>query len=265
MPAPSSPAQKLKRNITLFLLAALALNLVFWMGSKDVFIKWRGVPPLPSKTGVLMMTLGDIEFSYRLGALTLQQLGDSGGQTTALKDYDYAALAKWFWLLNELDPASDHVPLLAAYYFGAVEDPEKISHVVNYLGTIGQNPYGSKWRWLVQAILQARHKMKDLDLALELSYKLSKMEPIGDVLPHWARQMPAFVLAAKGDKEDSRRVIEEMLLTSEHFHPNEVRFMKDYLTRELGVPAQEVEELMKRRTLPISEDLGVPKPSQQAR
>lgn len=251
--------------LTLCIFLCLALNVAFWAGSRVMYVKWRGVPPVPSRTGALMMTLGDIELSFRLGALALQSLGDGGGQVSAMKDYDYPKLGKWFWLLNELDPASDHVPMLAAYYFGASQEPKDVAVLVDYLGTVGQSPYGSKWRWLVQAVLMARHKMDDLDLALDLATKLSKMQPVDDTLPHWARQMPAFVLAARGDKEDARRVIEDMLLTSERFHPNEVRFMQSYLVEELGATHEEVEALMKKRQLPVREDLPATKDPVQIR
>lgn len=247
------------RVLWLWLFSFLALNVVFWAGAHRVYIKWGGVPPVPSKNGALAMSLGDTELSFRLGALALQGLGDGGGRTARMTDYDYKKLDSWFWLLYQLDPASDHVPLLAAYYFSSTPRKEDIAILVNYLGTVGQIPYGNKWRWLAQAVLLARHKMKDLDVALDLAYKLSKMEPIGDTLPHWARQMPAFVLAAKGDKEDARKLIEEMLLTSENFHRNEVNFMKAYLVEQLGVSPEEVDALMKKRTLPMREDLPMPK------
>lgn len=237
----------LKRNINIALYAALGLNVLFWIGSSDVFSRWEGVPPVPSKEGALIMGLGDAQFSYRFGAITLQGLGDGGGQVTPLKDYDYEKLGQWFWLLHGLDPASNDVPMLAAYYFGGTPVPKDVAVVVDYLGVIGQNPAGNKWRWLAHAIFLARHRMNDMDLSLDLAYKLSKMEPVGDTLPIWARQMPAFVLAEKGDKQAAREIVENILLSSQQFHPNEVNFMKGYLSEQLGVSQEEVNLLMKRR------------------
>ena len=194
-----------------------------------------------------MMGLGDSEFAYRYGALELQNLGDSGGQTTALKDYDYQELGKWFWLLDSLDPASDHVPMMAAYVFGATRVPSDVRVVYDYLAKIGDNPAGQKWRWLVHAIFLARHRLYDLDLALGLAYKLSKMQLTDDHLPDWARRMPALVLAEKGDKEDARKILEDILVSSDKIHPNEVNFMKDYLIHQLGVDPREVEAIVALR------------------
>jgi hypothetical protein len=241
-----SPART-RRNVNAAAVAILGLNFLLWMASSDIYARWEGVPPVPTHDGALMMTLGDAQFSYRFGAITLQNLGDNGGQTTPLKDYNYEKLGKWFWLLNELDPASNHVPMLAAYYFGATRTPQDVKILVDYLGKIGQNPYGNKWRWLVQAIFMARHRMNDLHTSLDLAYKLSKMQPIGDTLPEWARQMPAFVLQQQGDRQAARKIVEDLLTSSQHFHPNEVNFMKAYLVEQLGVDPKEVEQVIKMR------------------
>lgn len=236
-----------RRANNIFLLAAIAANIIFWLGSSDLYAKWEGVPPVPTHEGAVMMALGDPEFAYRLGAITLQNLGDNGGRVTPMKDYEYDKLGKWFWLLHDLDPASDHVPMLAAYYFGATRVPKDVAVVVEYLAKIGDNPAGSKWRWLVQAVFLARHRLNDLDLALDIAYKLSKMKLLDDTMPAWARQMPAFVLNEKGDRDSARKMIKSLLASSYHFHPNEVRFMADYLVETLGVDPKEVAAILKMR------------------
>ena len=240
-------ALKARRANNLLLAGALLLNILFWRGSSDLYAKWEGVPPVPSREGAVMMALGDPEFAYRLGAITLQNLGDSGGRVTPIKDYSYNMLGGWFWLLHSLDPASDHVPMLAAYYFGATRVPSDVAVVVDYLSKIGVNPVGSKWRWLVHAVFLARHRLSDPDLALDLAYKLSKMQPVGDTLPAWARQMPALILEDKGDREDARRLLKELLLSAQAFHPNEINFMVNYLVDTLGVDRAEVDGILRMR------------------
>jgi hypothetical protein len=241
-----SPAQ-LKKAINAGLLGMLALNFLFWLASSDLYARWEGVPPPPSSSGARMMTLGDAQFSYRFGAITLQNLGDGGGRVTSLRDYDYQRLGKWFWLLDSLDPASNHVPMVAAFYFGGSGTPKDVAVVVDYLATVGSNPAGNKWRWLAHAIFLARHHLKDLKLALDLAYRLAKMEPVGDTLPEWARHMPAFVLNDQGDKEAARKIVESLLLSSRRFHPNEVNFMKAWLVEQLGVDQAEVDMIIKMR------------------
>lgn len=236
-----------KRRNNFFLVLALVLNICFWFGSSDIYAKWGGVPPVPSHNGAIMMGLGDPELSFRLGALTLQNLGDSGGRVTPMRDYDYKALGEWFRLLHRLDPASDHVPMLAAYYFGGTRVPSDVAVVVDYLSYVGTNPAGVKWRWLVHAAFLARHRLHDTDRALDIAYTLSKMKLADDIMPLWARQMPAFLLTEKGDREAARKITESLLLSSNAFDPNEVNFMRAYLVEQLGVDSAEVEAIMRER------------------
>jgi hypothetical protein len=237
--------EKLAR-IKLVLGFVLALNLLFWCGSRDVYERWSGVPPVPDRTGAVLMTLGDPEFSYRALALTLQNLGDVGADTTPLKDYDYHELGKWFFLLDSLDPISDHVPYIAAYYFGATKVPKDAAVIVNYLSAVGQRPVGEKWRWLGQAVYMAQHRMYDFDLALKLAYKLAKM-PNSSTFPPWAQDMPAYVMEKKGDKDAARELMENMLLTEKNMDPAEVNNLKASLIEQLGVDPKEVEQVMRMR------------------
>lgn len=248
----------LRFRINISLACILCLNVALWYGTHETQARWGGVPPVPTKNGALIMTLGDKQFSYRFGAMTLQNLGNSGGRVTAVKDYDYKKLSQWFWLLHSLDPASNHVPMMAAYYFGATQVPEDVAEVVHYLAAVGQNPVANKWRWLVHAIFLARHRMQDTSLALDMAYVLSRMQPVGDVLPAWARQMPAFVLADKGEKESARKIIEEILMTATGLHPNEVNFMRDYLVTELDVPEKEVQQIINMRGAELMRDKDAP-------
>ena len=235
-------------SVRLALFIALGLNLALWGGSHEVDSQWGGVPPVPTLRGAVMMSLGDPEFSYRFLALALQNFGDLGGDTTPLKNYDYKRLGQWFFLLHDLDPASDHVPMVAAYYFGATKVPKDAAVVVHYLSTVGQVPVGGKWRWLAHAAYLAQHRVYDTGLALTLAYKLARMNQNGVTMPQWARQMPAFVLTSRGDKDAAKKLMEGMLVTEKNVDPAELNFMQSYLTEQLGVSPEEVQSLLRLRS-----------------
>ncbi len=220
------------------LFAVLALNVLLWMGSSYIRARWPGVPPVPQKESALAMTLGDGQFFYRFGAITLQNIGDTGGRITPLKEYDYTVLNDWFWLLNGLDARSDHIPLIAAFYFGATRVPKDVAEVVDYLSVIGDSPVGEKWRWLAHAVFLVRHRMNDVELGLELAHRLAAID--NPDMPIWARQMPAFVHAELGEKDAARAIIAGLLKTEgKRLHPNEINFMYAYLTEQLGISEEE--------------------------
>ena len=215
----------LKKKIPfLFFLSFLVANFVFWSSSHKIQAEWANVPPVPKQEKASMLALGDKELAYRSYAIMLQNLGNTGGRGVALKKYDYAKLKDWFFLTDSLNPLSDAVPMLASSYFGAVDDPQKIEHVLDYLAVAGARPEGEKWRWLGHAVFLARHIQKDNDRALELAYKLSANK--NPNLADWAKQMPAFILQDEGQSELAYKIMLNILVSNiDTLHPNEINYM----------------------------------------
>lgn len=219
-----------RKSITLELLLVVAviLNVVTWFHARFEKARWINVPPVPKIQTAGGFALGDSQFAYRTIGITLQNLGDTGGRSTAMDDYNYNDLVKWFYLADRLDPNSHFVPFLAAYYFGAARKPESLNPLLDYLAAVGQRPGGERWRWLGQAVYIARWQMQDLDKALELANILANLNQPD--LPLWTRQMPAFILNARGDKSEAADLLLEMLKdNAENIHPNEVNYTRDYI------------------------------------
>lgn len=215
-----------------FIALCVVLNIMFWFSVRDVRAKWGNVPPVPSSEYLSSMGFGDASFAYRANGIMIQNLGDTGGRYTPLKDYDYERLTEWFFLQDHLDPRSNYIPYLAGYYFSGVQIPEKFYPVLDYLKQVGQRPDGEKWRWLAQAAYVARYSMNDLDKALELANILSETAP--DDAPVWVKQMPVFVVKAKGDKELAYALTLEILKSSaDKLHPNEVNALVAYICDQI--------------------------------
>lgn len=211
-----------------FFFIFLLSNVAFWLHSRSIQVSWLNVPPAPQLETVSMAALGDKSFAYRSNALMLQNLGDIGGRTTSLKVYDFSNLKDWFLLEDSLDPHSDAVPMMAAYYYGAVKEKEQLDFILDYLEVVGQRPEGEKWRWLGHAVYLARDITKDHDRALELAYLLAenKSPDLGD----WAKQLPVFLLQGEGDSELAYKIMLNLLIDNvDKMHPIEINYMKDYI------------------------------------
>ncbi len=237
-----------EKIIKIMLGVAVLVNTLTWFYARDVQARWANVPPVPDEIGATSFALGDKQFAYRTLGLMLQNMGDAGGRSTPLQDYDYDELTKWLFLMDRLDPKSDHIPYLASYYFGGVQKPEMLRPMMDYFVAVGNTSYGEKWRWLAQGAYLARFRMNDLDKALEMANTLAKIEK--DDMPFWARQMPAFILTAKGEKEAAYAIMLETLKSSaEKLHPNEVNAMRAYIcTRIL--------DITEARANPLCEDIS---------
>lgn len=226
------------QGIAWFVLFALvAVNIATWYSVRDVKGRWTNVPPVPSLAGAGAGTLGDLQLAYRSYGLILQNLGSTGGRTESLKNYNYDRLKDWFFLTWALDNKSNYVPYMAAYYFGAVEDNKKLKPLIDYLEIAGQGAEGEKWRWLAHAVYLARYKMNDMNRALEMANKLAASKD--ETLPAWAKQMPAFVNEAKGDKQAAYEIMLNVLKTEGDKMPvQEVNFMLDYICKRVLDEAQ---------------------------
>lgn len=173
--------------------------------------EWLNVPPVPSERVAVAFGLGDTQFAYRNIALMIQNLGDSGGRTRSLDDYNYEELAKWLELQYRLDSRSKVMPYLAAYYFGAAQTPQKLVPIIEYLEDVGSVGVDDKWRWLAQAIYLARYRLEDMNWALRMAEKLSALQLKIDDMPVWAKNMHVMLMSASGEKEAALEIMLQTL------------------------------------------------------
>jgi len=224
--------KKQDRKIQVFIAAMLVLNMAFWLSIRDKQSSWLNVPPAPDKKYAAAYGLGDTSFAYRLNGLMIQNMGDVGGRTTPLDQYDYKTLSQWFFVQDDLDPISDFTPNLASYYFGAVQKPEKLYPVLDYLELVGQRAQAEKWRWLAQAVYLSRFRIKDKDRALELANVLARTE--NKDVPAWVKQMPAFIMVDSGEKDAAYALMTKILQSSaSNLHPNEIYSTKIYICTKI--------------------------------
>lgn len=215
-----------------FFCLALAINILFWSHARTLEESWDNVPSAPDSSYAALMGIGDAGLAYRLTGYFLQNFGNTGGRFEMIDTYDFSSVEEWLFVAHALDPLSDYVPFMAAYFLGATEIPENNAHLVPYLRAAGKVDAAEKWRWLAQAVYKARYKMEDVPYALEMAEELAALP--GDVAP-WGRQMPAFINLQLGNKEAAYGIMLHMLQSEgSKLHPVEVMFMKDFIcTRTL--------------------------------
>jgi hypothetical protein len=231
----------------LLLLGVFLLNLGLWFYSSYKVPSWANVPPAPSNLSVMTAFLGDKELAYRSLSIALQSFGNNTGQVQALKDYNYPNLGTWFDLADGLNPESNYVPFLAAYYFSANQDPSKLMPVINYLRRVGTYPYEDKWRYLGQAVFLAKHKIRDTELSLQLADELAKTYKPG--MPAWPLQMRAIIASEMGEKEMAYNLMVDIIKNKkEGMDPVEINYMVDNICNRILTPVE-------RKKNPLCENL----------
>lgn len=209
----------------------LAGNFYFWKSARLLHESWANVPPVSSAPLLSMMALGDSQVAYRMTGYFLQNLGSAGGRSIPLQDYDFPTLEKWLFVSHELDPYSNYIPYLAAYYFSATQNPEQVRYLINYLalnGAMDNPPW--KWRWSAQAVYLAQFSLEDYALALKLAEDLAARPGVAD----WARQLPALVNLKMGNKDKAYELLLNMLdKERDNMDPAEINAVADIICERI--------------------------------
>lgn len=225
------------KSVYIVFFVALAVHVLFSASVRPLRGAVETVPPVPTFRSSSIQFLGDKEFAYRVYGTMIQNFGETGGRHTALKDYNFERLSRWFFLQNKLDSRSHFTPFVAAYLFGASQDVSKLSPIIDYLEVVGNSNQGEDWRWLAQATYLARFRMEDYDRALSLAYKLSALD--NPDMPVWAKQMPALIQIQMDEKEAAYKFMVGMLRDGqEGMHPNEINYIVYTICTRVLTPAQ---------------------------
>lgn len=217
------------RVIIFVFLCLLGLQVAWWNYTRHIMPSMDIVPDVPGVDTVKALSLGDEHAYFRLLALQLQSAGDTFGRFTALKLYDFNKLYHWFSLLDKLDARSNHVPAMAGYYFSQTQNTPDVRYVVDYLIEHAQRDIQHKWWWATQAVYLANHKLKDKDLALKAAKMLEGVKGI----PMWAQQLPALVHEQRGEMEDAKKIIENILKSTDELSQSELNYMRYFVEERI--------------------------------
>jgi hypothetical protein len=224
-----------KLFITTFFLLFI-LQIIFWYKTENIKPDVYIVPPLPSKYAVEALSLGDKQFYFRILAQKIENAGDIFGRFSALKNYDYLKLYKWFKLLDTLDSKSKYVPTLAANYYSQTQNHQDTRYIVQYLDEYASQDIDENWWFLWQATYIANFILKDHKLGLDLAYKLSKNNAVN--APFWTKQIPAFIQAKLGKDCAAflfiNRLLKENELGARKISTKEMDFMRHFIKERLA-------------------------------
>jgi hypothetical protein len=230
-----------KQHIMLALLL-LGLQAGFWWKSYGRLPNLGVVPELASPSEMQLLAFGDNELYYRIMSFRMNNIGDTFGRFTPLKNYNLEKLYHWFTRLDMFDNRSGSLATLSANYFSQTQDAPQVIHMVNYLYEHSKDRPQEKWWWLTQATYLAMHKLKDNDLALKVASPLEGVENI----PQWAQEMPAIVHEKRGEMEDAYLIMKNLLKDKEKFTQSELNYMK-YFMEERVHKLDEVEKLLQEK------------------
>jgi len=216
--------------------ATFVAQIFFWKQTENIKPSFEIIPPVPSKYLVSTLSLGDNEFLFRILGTRLQNSGDVFAGFVALKNYDYSRLYQWMVMLDGLNPKSNFIPALAAYYYSQTQNKPDTRYIVDYLDQHSSRDIDNKWWWLFQGTYIAKNNLGDINRALEMAEKLSSNN--SPSAPFWTKQMPAFLYEEMGDGCMAFVVIEKLIKESESgerkISAQEMNFMRVFINQRLA-------------------------------
>jgi len=167
--------------------------------------------PRPPRAAVLRVAaLGEPAALARLAMLYLQSFDYHGTNSLPYRRLDYDRLVDWLKAIQSLDPLSKYPLFAAASVYAEVGDPDRLRKMLEFIYSAFLEDPDRRWTALAHATLLAKHRLRDLPLALKYARAIDRTTAGADV-PLWARQMEVFILEDMKELEAAKIMLGGLL------------------------------------------------------
>jgi hypothetical protein len=177
-------------------------------------IKRHDLPVATSLPVVRIISLDDPVTASRLIMLWLQAFDNQPGISLSLKDLNYSRVISWLDLILDLDNKTQYPLLAAIRFYAEVQDEEKQRQMIQFVKEKFIEKPDERWSAMAHAVYMAKHRVKDIELALSCA-RLIRQYAKGGNVPYWAKQMEIFILEDIGELESARILIGALLESGE--------------------------------------------------
>jgi hypothetical protein len=158
--------------------------------------------------------------------LYLQAFDNQPGISVPFRDLNYGAVEAWLNTALDLDPATQYPFMMAAQLYAQVPDARKQRQMLEFVHREYLRDPERRWRWLAHAAIIAKHRLKDMPLALRYAEDITRYAKgaLG-----WARQMRIFILEDIGEVEAAAVLLGGLLASGELTDDAEIHFLTERL------------------------------------
>jgi hypothetical protein len=224
-------------RLGILLAASLAAQLAWQAWRPAPASQAADLPPAPPARLLRAASLGEPEAAARLAMLYLQAYDLRGDNAVPYQHLDYERLIAWLRAIVATDPRSGYALFSAARVYAENPDPEKCRAMLEFLhAEFGRDP-DRRWPWLAHAALVAKHRLKDLPLALRYARAIDR-QTRDPRAPLWAKQMEIFILEDLDELEAARIVLGGLIASGRVRDPTELHFLLARMKRLDQQPAR---------------------------
>jgi hypothetical protein len=222
------PVSVVPRPIILSLVLALVLQIAWHEQQAEPVARAVELTSPPSLVLFKLASIGDAAALSKLLMFRLQSFDNQPGISIPFVKLDYKKVVLWLERIAELDPNSQYPFLAAARIYSEVQDEEKKRMMLEFVHVGFLKKPDLQWPAMVHAVFIAKHKLKDLELALEYAKDIRIHVRRSDI-HSWVRQMELFVLEDLGDLESARILLGGFLESGVIKDERELRFLQGRL------------------------------------
>jgi hypothetical protein len=223
---------------------ALVMQLIWHQYTPSPRVSIKELTPPPSLEIVKSLSLGDPISTAKVLMLWLQAFDNQSGQFLSNKQLNYQALELWLERILQLDPRAQYPMLAASYQYAHVrDDPKRQRQMLEFVYQQFFADPEHRWMWLAHVAILAKHRLKDLQLALKYAQAIT--EHATPNMPRWAQEMQIFILEDMGELERAQLVIGGMLTKGNLTDANEIAFLAKKL-EELEQKSQTVKQELQK-------------------
>lgn len=161
--------------------------------------------------------------------LRLQAFDDQPGVSVPFASLDYGRVIGWLGRILDLDPSGQYPLLMASHLYAQVAgQPEKTRAMAEFVLQRFLEDPDRRWPWLAHMSIMAKHRLKDLPLAIRYADAI-RDHATHSAVPSWARQMHIFLREDMGEYETAKVLLGGLLASGTVTDPREIRFLTERL------------------------------------
>ena len=223
------------RDVPRGLLAALVLTLL----AHGLMRAWEpppralaeDLPPPPGAAVLAAVSLNERQASALASALYLQAFDNQPGVSIPYIHLDYTRVMQWLRVALTLDPVTQYPMMMASQLYAQAPDPARQRVMCDFVHREFLVHPDARWRWLAHCAIMARHRLKDMALALAYAEDIARH---AGKASSWARQMRIFLLADMGEAERATVLLGGLLAGNEIKDAREQHFLTERLNTLKG-------------------------------
>ncbi|OQW94203.1 MAG: hypothetical protein BWK79_07115 [Beggiatoa sp. IS2] len=205
------------------LIISLCCQIVWHQQLPPPSLEIQALASPPPATLLRLSSLGDSIVTAKILMLWIQAFDNQKGQFLTYSQLDYLALQQWLAEILSLDPGGQYPLLAASHLYSAVPDPVKQQQMLEFVYQQFFVDPARRWPWLTHAVIVAKHRLRNLPLALKYAQALATHT--NPQMPRWAQEMQIFILEEMGEWQHAQVVIDEMLTSGQMIDPEDIEFL----------------------------------------